>query len=213
MNFDRFVRLVGDLPWFDFATVLQLSGEKRETLRVRLYEWRKAGKLLPLRRGMYALADAYRRAPANPSLLSNELYAPSYLSTHWALSFYGLIPEQSTVCTAVTPRAPRRFENEFGLYRYFHLKQPFFFGYQTVQMEGEPVCLARPEKALLDLWHLQSGEWTVERMREMRFQHMEQVDAEQLCEDARRFNSPRLVRAVEAWNEVCGEAEEGAVIV
>ena len=197
MNFDRFVRLVGDLPWFDFSTVLQLSGEKRETLRVRLYEWRKAGKLLPLRRGMYALDGPYRRVPANPARLSNELYAPSCISTYWALSFYGLIPEQSTVYTAVTPRAPRRFENEFGVYRYFHLKQSFFFGTQIMDMEGAPVCIARPEKALLDLWHLQSGEWTAERMREMRFQHGEQVDAEQLCADARRFHSPRLQSSCE----------------
>ena len=123
MKFDHFLQLVGDLPWFDFATVLQLSGEPRQNLRVRLYEWRKAGKLLSLRRGMYALAAPYRRVAAHPALLSNQLYRPSYISLHWALSFYGLIPEKTVVYTAVTPRVPRTFENDFGVYRYSNLKQ------------------------------------------------------------------------------------------
>ena len=39
-------RLVGDLPWFDFATVLQLSEESRQSLRVGLYE-AVLGDLIP----------------------------------------------------------------------------------------------------------------------------------------------------------------------
>jgi predicted transcriptional regulator of viral defense system len=211
MKFDCFLELVGPLPCFDFATVLQLSGEPRENLRVRLYEWRKAGKLIALRRGMYALAEPYRRGALNPAWLSNQLYTPSYISTHWALSFYGLIPEKSVVYTAVTPRVPRTFKNVFGTYRYFSLKQDFFFGSRMVEMAARPVCLADPEKALLDLWHLQSGEWTLDRMQEMRFQNVDQVSAPRLREYAGRFGMPRLAQAVKAWEQVSSGQEEGTV--
>jgi len=213
MKFDQFVNLVGGLPWFDFATVLQLSGEARDPLRVRLYEWRKAGKLLALRRGMYTLASPYRQVKLHPAALSNRLYTPSYLSLHWALSLYGLIPEKSVAYTAVSPRVPRVFKNDFGMYRYFNVKQSFFFGSRTMGMDGTTVCIAEPEKALLDLWHLNSGEWNDARMREMRFQNRELICADRLQEYAERFASPRLMRAVQVWEETCGEDEEGTVAV
>jgi len=211
MRFDNLLQMVGDLPWFDFATVLQLSGEPRQNLRVRLYEWRKAGKLLSLRRGMYALAAPYRRVTGHPALLSNQLYTPSYISMHWALSYYGLIPEKTVVYTAVTSRVPRTFENEFGVFRYSNLKQKFFFGYRAVDMGGESVFMAAPEKALLDLWHLQSGVWAVDRMSEMRFQNFDVVSAERLKNHAGRFGLPRLTHAVSAWEQVVDSAEEGTV--
>jgi len=213
MKFDYFLRLVGDLPWFDFATVLQLSGEPRQNLRVRLYEWRKAGKLLSLRRGMYALAEPYRRVAANPALLSNQLYTPSYISMHWALSFYGVIPEKTVVYTAVTPRVPRSFENNFGVYRYSNLKQKFFFGYRAVDMGGENVFMAAPEKALLDLWHLQSGVWDADRMAEMRFQNFDVVSTGRLRDYAERFGLPRLLRAVSVWEQVSVSTEEGTALL
>jgi len=213
MKFDYFLRLVGDLPWFDFATVLQLSGEPRQNLRVRLYEWRKAGKLLSLRRGMYALAEPYRRGAANPALLSNQLYTPSYISMHWALSFYGVIPEKTVVYTAVTPRVPRSFENNFGVYRYSNLKQKFFFGYRAVDMGGENVFMAAPEKALLDLWHLQSGVWDADRMAEMRFQNFDVVSTGRLRDYAERFGLPRLLRAVSVWEQVSVSTEEGTALL
>ncbi len=211
MKYDHFLQLVGDLPWFDFATVLQLSGEPRQNLRVRLYEWRKAGKLLSLRRGMYALAEPYRRVAAHPALLSNQLYTPSYISMHWALSFYGLIPEKTVVYTAVTPRVPRTFENDFGVYRYSNLKQKFFFGYRAVDMGGENVFVAAPEKALLDLWHLRSGVWDTDRMTEMRFQNFDVVSTGRLRDFAKRFGLPRLMRAVSVWEQISASTEEGTV--
>jgi predicted transcriptional regulator of viral defense system len=212
MKFEHLLHLVGDLPWFDFATVLQLSGEPRQNLRVRLYEWRKAGKLLSLRRGMYALAPPYRRMAAHPALLSNQLYRPSYLSLHWALSFYGLIPEKTVTYTAVTPRVPRTFENEFGRYRYSNLKQGFFFGYRAVTMSGDDVFIASPEKALLDLWHLNSGTWSVDRMAGMRFQNFDTVSSKRLRGGAKRFGLPRLMRAVSAWEQL-GDLENETVLL
>ncbi len=213
MKYDRLLQLVDDLPWFDFATILQLSGESRQNLRVRLYEWRKAGKLLSLRRGMYALAAPYRRVAVHSALLSNQLYTPSYISMHWALSYYGMIPEKTVVYTAVTPRVPRSFENSFGVYRYSNLKQNFFFGYRAVDMGGENVFVAAPEKALLDLWHLQSGVWDVDRMTEMRFQNFGVVSRRRLRDYAKRFGLPRLTRAASAWEQVSESDEEGTVLL
>jgi hypothetical protein len=199
MRFEQLVRWFGGWGWFDLAAVAQVSGEAKPVLRTQMHRWIKAGKVLPLRRGMYAIAGEFRRGEVHPGELANRLQAPSYLSLHWALGYYGLIPEKVVVFTSVTPRQPRRFENAFGVFQYRHVKRDAFFGSASLEMNGHKVLVARPEKALLDLWHLESGAWDLERMREMRFQNVELVDPEALRRDAVRFSSKRLEAAVETW--------------
>ena len=201
MTFDCILDLVAGQAVFDLATVLQLSGEKRAAVRTQLYRWTKQGKLVSLRRGMYALADRYRKVPINPAELANNLYRPSYLSGLWALGFYGLIPDKVETFTSVTPRVPRRFENELGRFEYRNVKQEYFFGYRGASIQGNLVLLADPEKALLDLWHLGRGTWSEDRMTEMRFQNQDAVNPGKLEEYAGRFDSPRLLRATKVWCE------------
>jgi predicted transcriptional regulator of viral defense system len=138
------------------------------------------------------------------------LYRPSYLSGLWALSFFGLIPEKVVVYSSVTSRSvPRTFSNTFGTFQYSTVKQDYFFGFDAGSIEGEEVWLADPEKALLDVWYLNRGEWTLERMRAMRFQQFEIVNEKKLIGYAERFGAPRLIRSVENWRRMAEEESEG----
>ena len=211
MNFEALIGQVGELECFDLPLLVQAFDEPRTCIRVQLARWMKAGRVIGLRRGMYALSDAYRRAKLTPARLANQLSRPSYLSGLWALGFYDLIPERVIWLTSVTTRVPRRFENPFGVFDYRNLKRDAFFGYKTAECFGQEVVLAEPEKALLDHWHLTSGEWTDERLGEMRYQHIGQIDIDKLRRYAERFNSPRLVRAVERWTALMNEEEKGTV--
>src|SRR3989339_2002390 len=199
MNIDSLIALTGGLPYFDLQAIAQLSGEPRHTLRVQLCRWAKLGKIVPLRRGMYALGTGYRRHSISPAALANRLISPSYLSFQWALGYYGLIPEMVITYTSATTRMPRTFQNEFGKFKYKHIKRDFFFGYQAVEIDHQQVQVAMPEKALLDFWHSEPGEWTEERMDSMRFQGFDMVSLKRLEEFAKRWDSPRLIRAVINW--------------
>jgi predicted transcriptional regulator of viral defense system len=211
MKFDVLLELVGALECFDLALVTQGFDERREGIRVQLSRWMKQGRLIGLRRGMYTLPDAYRRAPLCPESLANQLYRPSYLSGLWALGYHDMIPEQVVWLTSVTSRVPRRFENAFGVFDYRNIKQDAFFGHVTVQSRGRDVWVATPEKALLDHWHLTPGEWTPERLMEMRYQHPDRVAASRLHAYADRFGNPRLHRAAERWLTLTADAEKGTV--
>jgi hypothetical protein len=85
MKLSELASLTSALPWFDLATLVQLSGERRGTLLVQLSRWVRSGVVIALRRGMYTLSPQYRRAQLNPAALAQALYPPSYLSSHWAL--------------------------------------------------------------------------------------------------------------------------------
>jgi len=145
------------------------------------------------------LGEPYRKVNPNPALLANRIYTPSYLSFHWALGYYGLIPEKVVLFTSATARVPRLFKNEFGSFQYKHIKPDCFAGYQTVEIDRQKVLIAAPEKALLDLWHIENREWTTERMAGMRFQNFEMILLKKLNRYAEMFQSPRLIRAVRNW--------------
>ena len=199
MTYEELLIKLGKRSFFDLASVVQLTDERRETIQVQIYRWCKKGKLIPLRRGMYAFPKPYISQTINPAELANHLYTPSYLSTYWALGYYGLIPEKVVTHTSITARVTRKFKNAFGVFTYQHIKPSAFFGYRPVQINSRKVLLAEPEKALLDLWHLETGKWTTERLTEMRFQNMELIKDNRLQEYAERFASPRIIDTANKW--------------
>jgi predicted transcriptional regulator of viral defense system len=211
MNLEALVMLTSRLPCFDLPLLVQSFDDRREIVRVQLSRWMKQGKVIGLRRGMYTLADAYRRVPVSPPALAGQLYRPSYLSGLWALGYHDMIPERVVWLTCVTTRGPRRFENPFGTFDYHNVKRDCFFGFRAAVGGAADVLIAEPEKSLLDHWHHSEGEWTTDRLAEMRYQNYELVTPERLFEYARRFGSPRLGRAVERWLALATHAEEGTV--
>ena len=213
MTYGELVRFIGAMECFDLSLLVQGFDDPRTSIRVQLSRWMKDGKVIGLRRGVYALPEIYRRCELIPARLANQLYKPSYLSGLWALGYYDLIPERVIWLTSVTPRVPRRFENPCGMFDYRNIKQESFFGDATVSYGGREIQVADPEKALLDHWHLTPREWTPDRLLEMRYQHPGRVDAAKLTAYANRWGSPRLIRTVARWQALMTEEEKGTVIL
>lgn len=212
----KYPDLLGKLSgrsFFDLAAVVQLTEERRATIQMQLSRWCGNGKLIRLRRGMYAFPRPYVSRAANPAEIANHLYVPSYLSAHWALGYYGLVPEGAVTYTSVSSRVTRAFENPFGTFTYRQVKPSAFFGYRPVRMDDATVLVAEPEKALLDLWYLEKGAWTRDRLREMRFQNMELVDQGRLQSYAGRFASPRILRTTSEWLSLRHVETRGIVLL
>ena len=209
MKFERLLNLVGELAFFDLPLIVQLSGEPKHQLVVQLHQWVQRKRLFRLRRGLYAWDEAYQKIPLSSLQVSNELYKPSYLSSTWALSYYGLVPEKGTLFTNVTTRVTRTFKNKLGTFLYSSLKKELFWGFISEKMEGVPVNLASPEKALLDFFYLYPGEWSKARLLEMRFQNLEQVNEQKLVAYAHRSKSLRLVKIVDCFRKKILRDQEG----
>jgi len=213
MNYQSLADLVGGMVCFDLPLVAQAFPDRRPAVLLQLSRWARQGKVIPLRRGVYTLADRARKFPLDPALLAQHLCRPSYLSGLWALGFHDMIPERVVLYTSVTSRLPTQFHNACGTFAYRHIKPPCFFGYDQVAYGHSSILVARPEKALLDPWHLSRGEWTTERLAEMRYQHMTAVDPRRLQEYAARFQRPRLDRAVARWMQLAAEDDAGVQIL
>jgi predicted transcriptional regulator of viral defense system len=202
MKWTEFFNLVSELPFFDLETVVQVTGKNRAQARVKLHRWSTDGRVIGLRRGLYTLADPYRKVELPPLQIANEVYSPSYLSSLWALNYYGLIPDTVNIYQSVTPRVTRMFENPFGRFAYSTIKQSLFWGFETRKIGGASVFLAHPEKALLDSWYLSKGEWTLDRLVSMRFQQLDLIDTAKLASFAERWSSPRITRSTERFESL-----------
>jgi hypothetical protein len=210
MNFDQLITLTSGLEWFDLPMLVQLSDERRATLTNQLFRWSKSGKVIPLRRGMYALADRYRKVKMQPAALANALYRPSYLSGLWAMAYYGLIPEAVPVFTSVSTRKPRTFKNAFGEFVYRNVKLSLFEGYQVVRILERDVLVATAEKALFDYWYLSTGPWRQSRMAEMRLSNS-LIEPQKLHRWIEQSGKPRLYEAFEAWSEGAAQDDEEGI--
>lgn len=213
MRFSDLASLVSGLACFELPLLSQAFPDRRPAIRLQLARWIKQGKVIHLRRGIYTLPDHARKISLDPAVLAQHLCRPSYLSGLWALGFHDMIPERVVTHTSVTTRLPARFDNAFGAYEYRHIKTEYFFGYDQVAYGSSTILVARPEKALLDHWHLSSGEWTRDRLFEMRYQNIEKLDCRRLQEYAARFQRPRLNRAVSSWLELEQDTAEVEVML
>lgn len=182
-------------PLLDTATLVAL-GEKPATIAVQLSRWVKAGKLVQLRRGLYILPAELRTGETPLMRLANLMLRPSYVSLEHALAHHELIPESVPLVQSVTTRRPAVFRTPVGEFRYHYLSQRWFFGYEEIEVPGGRALVARPEKALLDLFHLLPGEWSKERLNELRLQNLEALDVQRMRGMAARVESPRILRAV-----------------
>lgn len=211
MKFEELLERLGDQPAFDIATVCTLFREKKETVRTALSRLRKAGKIVELKRGLYTFAEPYRRAHLNAAYIANMLYMPSYLSERWALSWHSAIPEKTAQYTSVTTRPTRTFENRFGMFRYRTIKLSLFGSYRIETILSQEVRVATPEKALLDLWYLEGGEWTVPRMESFRFEP-KAIDTTLLSDIAQASGISRLIRAAQYWQTYADSVSEGVLL-
>lgn len=150
MRFRDFASVFADRPCFTARDVaLRFPGFHDR----QLYYWQTKGLVRQLRKPHYRLSGRpwtlhERRAVAN------MLYAPSYVSLESALAHHGFIPEGVFHITSITTRHTRTFEVEGVRHFYRNVKPGWFFGYTIIEHEGIAMRMAGPEKALLDLLHL-----------------------------------------------------------
>ncbi|NLV30385.1 MAG: hypothetical protein GXY47_04440 [Acidobacteria bacterium] len=195
MKWQSLLELVADEPVFSSA--LLLSGKlSAPQVRLQLSRWVKDGRLIRLRRGLYALAPVWRKVEPHPFLVANRLQRGSYVSTQSALAYHGMIPEYVPVVTGVGPGRPETVRNPLGAFQFNHLTLRLLFGYSQVEVAPRQFAfVASPEKALLDLIHLTAGADSEKYLRQLRLQNPAAFNLAAMNELAERSGKPKLIRA------------------
>lgn len=211
MKFADLVALVGNEPVF--ASSLLLVGKVSSAeVRLQLSRWVATGKLLQLRRGLYALAPTWRKVEPHPFLVANALQRGSYVSQQSALAFHGIIPEHVPVVTSVGPRRPETIRNRLGTFQFRHVASRLLYGYTHIDVApGQYAFVAEPEKALLDLVYLTSGGDSPDYLHALRLQQVDAIHPATLLAFAEASRTPRLIRAAHHVLQMVAD-ETGSVL-
>jgi predicted transcriptional regulator of viral defense system len=208
MKWLKLLELAGQEPLF-YSSLLLAGAVEQVDLGRQLSRWVKGGKLVQLRRGLYALAEPHQKNPPHPFLVANRLKRASYISLQSALEHHGLIPEYVPSITSVTTGRPETLSTPLGLYIFKHIKKELFFGYKSIDLgSGQSAFIASPEKALLDLLYLTPGSDNFNYLRELRLQNMESLNTELLLELAHKFESRKLWKAAQKIKTIAQETKQ-----
>ena len=207
MKFDQFILMAGQVPCF--TTGFLAAGQNLQQLRLQLDRWCKAGKVIRLTRGVYTLAEPYRKCKAEPFYIANFLRRPSsYVSLQSALAWHSLIPEYVPETTSVTASRPSMLQTPLGRFSYRHISVGRYWGCETVSSpEGLPLRIAFPAKALLDLVHLTPGGAEMDFLRGLRLQNTERINLDRLREFASRLGGPKMELACANIERIVSEDE------
>jgi predicted transcriptional regulator of viral defense system len=205
MKYKDFKKQVLNWPVI-FSRDVVSSGKSGQAVRNQLERWRKSGRVIRLKKGVFILADDDRKVELPRPYLANQLYGPSYVSLEYALSYYGLIPERVNDITSVTSRKTMRFTNEAGTFIYRHVKPKAYRGFDMA--EGESALrffIAEPEKAVVDFLYFNLDKFAYDDPgvfeESYRFQNTERLDMKKVRRFAGIFENKKLVKIASLFSK------------
>ncbi|OGZ32247.1 MAG: hypothetical protein A3H02_00905 [Candidatus Niyogibacteria bacterium RIFCSPLOWO2_12_FULL_41_13] len=124
--------------------------------------------------------------------MANKIYAPSYVSLEFALSYHGVIPETVYEITSVAVKATRRFETLGKIFSYRKIKKSAFTGYEIQKQKGFSFIIADPEKAFVDsnYFRMLGGLKPISRLDK------EKINPEKALRYAKLFGNSKLISIV-----------------
>lgn len=159
------------------------------TLKKRVYELKKKGWLIPLRRGLYFVSDISSRGFVNisPFVIAGAFNKDSYISLDSALSFYGFFEQMLRVVSSVTVSRSKKYIFQDNTYRYFKINKKLFFGYKTENLEGYYFKVAELEKVILDYLYFKSDTYSIDLLIEKLRKARDKIDFKKLFDYAKKY--------------------------
>ncbi|MBM3150898.1 MAG: hypothetical protein FJZ96_01625 [Chloroflexi bacterium] len=142
------------LPYFTIEGFRQSAGmDSPEQARLLLHRWARAGRILPLKKGVYMTRrfhDLHRGEAAFTPAVSAIILPQSYVSFEYVLQRHNLLTEVTHPLTASTAKNTRRIVNSLGTFWYRHMRPALYNGFTIHEYHGLRYAEATPAKALFD---------------------------------------------------------------
>jgi hypothetical protein len=137
---------------FSHEEIANILKNEVSNVNAKISYMTKQGILIRLKKGLYTFSEFYQDSSVDTISIANRLYAPSYVSFDYALSYYGLIPERVYEVTSATLHAKKVFETPFGRFSYRPIPiEVYALGVDWLYDEvNGGKFIATPEKALCD---------------------------------------------------------------
>ena len=172
-----------------FEQIAGLLDEKtRADVRTVVSRLMQKGWLFPIKRGLYAVCDISTRGsfPLSEFVVPNLLVEASYVSYESALQYHGMYDQLLTTMRSVA--LMRHGVRTVGAmtYRFVFTQPKYYYGWETIGIDGQQVKMAAPEKALIDLLQYHRSVFAVDLVIEMLRDYRHRLDMMHLLSNALR---------------------------
>lgn len=158
---------------------LLLRDSNRDNLKARINYYVKTGKLLSLRKGIYA------KRGYNPLELAVKVYTPSYISLETVLEREGVIFQKYETIFAVSYLS-REIKVDNRQFRYRRIREDILINKEGVELK-KGYAIATKERAFLDVLYL---------YRDYYFDNLEVLDKDIIREMMKIYQSNKLKEKV-----------------
>lgn len=150
------------MPYFSYDNFVGIE-TNRTYLKILFSRYKKAGKLIRLKKGIYAAKGYIDKIEKNGELayysefVAGILYEPSYLSLDYILYEHNILTEIPGNFTSIARNKTARFSNRFGNFFYHKVKESLFTGFEIVKKGDFSIYKATKAKALFDFLYLRKN--------------------------------------------------------
>lgn len=140
------LRKVG-ISYFTISDICELFNISNNYASQMAYQLKMEKEIEEIEKGKYTLPEGSEY----PFLIASKTVQPSYISFKTAISVYRTkkVPESEFYYVA-TPKRKRPIAFKKYNFKYITLKPYKFFGFCQLNVNGNEVAMAEPEKAILD---------------------------------------------------------------
>ena len=188
---------------FTHEEIANILKDEVSNVNAKISYMTKQGVLIRLKKGLYTFGGLYQDSSIDNIAIANRLYAPSYVSFDYALSYYGLIPERVYEVTSATLHAKKVFDTPLGRFSYRPVPiDVYALGVDWLYDDRDGgKFIATPEKALCDKIRADRGlgRLTQEKMRtyltydlRIEWELLLSLDTRLIEEIAKRYKSYNL---------------------
>ncbi len=200
-NIVSLAKKLGRLEMIHFEAEKALKGFASPNKKI--FDLVKSGELLKVKRGVYRLnSELIESIKPSEEILAQLLHGPSYISSEWALAYYGLIPEMVPNVTSVTIGRKMNIKTSAGIFEYQHLPlEKYSFGFLEEKIHRNSFLLATPLKAVVDLvyFRLEKKEILSEQDKIAFFESNYRIDTLSLC---KKISFEELITAKKIYKRV-----------
>jgi len=150
---------------------------------------KKNGWLIPIKKGIYAIADlsTHGFADISPLAIARTLINDSYVSFEAALSYYDLFDQLVKSIISITPRKPRFYHFQDLNYRFMKIKDLLYFGFKEINIEGYKAHIAELEKIFLDYLYYRNDSYSMDLIWEKLNKGKDQINLDKIVEYSMQF--------------------------
>lgn len=173
-----------------FDQLYNLFNEDRAYLRKRVSKLVQEGWLKRVKKGIYVISDLRTRGKLSISHIAivNVLVNNAYVSFENSLQHHGFYDQFLNNVNSISMQQYKRTTIDGITYNFINSQEKYFYGWDSFEIDGQSVKIAKAEKALIDMIQFHRSLYSTDLVIEKMLNYQNDLKFKTLLEYAQKSN-------------------------